>query len=104
MMTPVETGVRSFSQNIQQGGQQLSDMAMQHAQNATDRGYNQGYIDLGQKIKAKHPQYTDLSDEELGRKIVAKYPQYQDIVDAGSGIMSNPISGSLASVESGISK
>jgi len=31
-------------------------------------------------IKAKHPQYSDISDEELGRKIVAKYPQYQDIV------------------------
>lgn len=104
LLTPVETGVKAVSQNIQQGWQQLSDIAMQHSQSAIDRWYNQGYIDLGQKIKAKHPQYSDMSDEELGRKIVAKYPQYQDIVDAGSGIASNPISGTLASVESGLSK
>jgi len=103
-LTPVETGVRWASENIQQWGQQIADIAMQHAQNVTDKGYNQWYIDLGQKIKAKHPQYSDISDEELWRKIVAKYPQYQDIVDAGSGILSNPISGSLASVESGLAK
>lgn len=104
IMTPVETGIKSLSQNIQQGWQQLSDISMQHAQNVVDKWYNQGYIDLWQKIKSKHPQYADIWDEELWRKIVAKYPQYQDIVDAGSGIWSNPISWSAASIESGLSK
>ena len=104
LLTPVEQVGTSLFKNQVQGGQQLSDIAMQHSESAIDRGYNQGYIDLWQKIKSKHPQYADISDEELGRKIVAKYPQYQDIVDAGSGIMSNPISWSLASVESGLSK
>lgn len=37
---------------------------------------------LGQKIKAKHPEYADVSDIELGRKIKAKYPgSYDDFTD-----------------------
>lgn len=36
---------------------------------------------FGQTIKAKHPEYSDLSDEELGSKMLAKYPQYRDMVD-----------------------
>lgn len=68
IMTPVETGIKSLSQNIQQGWQQLSDISMQHAQNVVDKWYNQGYIDLWQKIKSKHPQYADIWDEELWRK------------------------------------
>lgn len=104
ILTPVEKAGTSLFQNQVQGWKQLSDIAMKHSESAIDRGYNQGYINLGRKIKEKHPQYSDISDEELGRKIVAKYPQYQDIVDAGSWIMSNPISWSLASIESGLSK
>lgn len=96
--------IQNVFSNIQQWGKQLSDIAMQHSSNVVDKGYNQGYIDLWSMIKAKHPQYSDISDEELGRKIVAKYPQYKDIVTKWSGISSNPISGSLASIESGLSK
>jgi len=46
MMTPVEQVGTSLFQNQVQGGQQLSDIAMQHSENVIDRGYNQGYIDL----------------------------------------------------------
>lgn len=100
----ISTPIQSVFSNIQQWGKQLSDIAMQHSSNVVDKGYNQGYIDLWSMIKAKHPQYSDISDEELGRKIVAKYPQYQDIVTKWSGISSNPISWSLSSIESGLSK
>jgi len=100
----IATPIQSVFSNIQQWGKQLSDIAMQHSANVVDKGYNQGYIDLWSMIKAKHPQYSDIPDEELGRKIVSKYPQYQDIVKKWSGISSNPISWSLATIESGLSK
>lgn len=35
------------------------------------------YAELGQKVKAKYPAYTDLSDDDLGRRVAAKYPEYQ---------------------------
>lgn len=35
---------------------------------------------FGQTIKAKHPEYADMSDEEVGQKVLAKYPQYSDMV------------------------
>lgn len=35
--------------------------------------------ELGQAVKAKYPQYADLSDEEVGRRVKAKFPdQYKD--------------------------
>lgn len=37
---------------------------------------------FGQTIKAKYPQYKDLSDEEIGSKMLAKYPQYKDMVSS----------------------
>lgn len=37
--------------------------------------------EFGQTIKAKHPEYGDMSDEEVGQKVLAKYPEYQDMVD-----------------------
>lgn len=35
---------------------------------------------FGQTIKAKHPEYKDIPDEELASKVLAKYPQYSDMV------------------------
>lgn len=35
---------------------------------------------FGQKIKAKYPQYGDMSDADLGQKMLAKYPEYNDMV------------------------
>lgn len=38
--------------------------------------------DLGQKVKAKYPQYANIDDAELGRKVKAKYPgAYQEFTD-----------------------
>ena len=34
---------------------------------------------LGQKVKAKYPQYQNMSDEDIGTKMMAKYPQYGDV-------------------------
>lgn len=33
--------------------------------------------ELGQKVKAKYPQYQNVDDSELGNKVATKYPQYQ---------------------------
>ncbi len=39
-------------------------------------------IELGQKVKAKYPQYADMSDEEVGKRVKAKYPTaYMDFTD-----------------------
>lgn len=39
-------------------------------------------IELGQKVKAKYPDYADMSDFEVGQKIKAKYPNdYADFTD-----------------------
>jgi hypothetical protein len=35
---------------------------------------------FGQTIKAKHPEYSDLSDEDVASRVLAKYPQYKDMV------------------------
>jgi hypothetical protein len=37
---------------------------------------------FGQTIKAKHPEYSDMSDEDVATKVLAKYPEYGDMVDA----------------------
>ena len=37
--------------------------------------------DLGKLVKAKYPEYNDLSDADLGRKVRAKYPEYSDFTD-----------------------
>lgn len=44
------------------------------------------YAELGQRTKAKYPQYSSLSDEEVGRRIATKYPQYEAQVDKGNAI------------------
>lgn len=36
--------------------------------------------ELGQKVKAKYPQYNNLSDVDVANKVIAKYPQYKDQV------------------------
>ncbi len=39
--------------------------------------------ELGQKVKAKYPQYADIPDAELGAKVKAKYPDaYKDFTDS----------------------
>lgn len=39
-------------------------------------------LELGQKTKAKYPQYSDMSDLEVGQKIKSKYPiEYSDFKD-----------------------
>lgn len=37
------------------------------------------YAKVGQKIKSKYPEYSDLSDEQVGKMIVKKYPQYENL-------------------------
>lgn len=42
-------------------------------------------IDLGRKVKEKHPEYSDMSDAEVGTKVKAKYPQeYADFMDVSA--------------------
>lgn len=41
--------------------------------------------ELGQKTKAKYPQYADMSDLEVGKRVKEKYPtQYADFADVSS--------------------
>ncbi len=37
---------------------------------------------FGQTVKAKHPEYNDLSDADVATKVIAKYPQYKDMVSS----------------------
>ena len=39
------------------------------------------YLELGQQVKTKYPQYQNIADEELGMKIAKKYPEYQKMID-----------------------
>lgn len=36
---------------------------------------------FGATVKAKHPEYADLPDDQVGSKVLAKYPEYGDMVD-----------------------
>ena len=35
---------------------------------------------FGQKIKAKYPEYKDMSDADLGSRMLSKFPEYKDMV------------------------
>jgi len=53
----------------------------------------QSLAQFGQTIKAKHPEYSDMSDEDVATKVLAKYPQYRDMVTptvAGAGPLGLP--------------
>ena len=39
-------------------------------------------VKLGQSVKAKYPQYSNLPDEEVGKRVLAKYPQYSNYGDS----------------------
>jgi hypothetical protein len=41
--------------------------------------------EFGQRIKAKYPQYANLSDADIANKVIAKYPQYKAFIKAASG-------------------
>jgi len=54
-------------------------------------------VDLGRKVKAKYPQYSQLDDADLGRRIQAKYPEYANFTDVpGSGFAPLHIPGALS--------
>jgi len=44
------------------------------------------YKEFARRVKAKHPDYNDMPDDELARKLVARYPnEYSDVTfDSGS--------------------
>lgn len=41
------------------------------------------HIEFASAIKAKYPQYADMSDEDLTRAMMAKFPEYSDIDTSG---------------------
>ena len=41
--------------------------------------------EFGQKIKAKYPEYQDITDADLGQKVLAKYPEYKDLINVAPG-------------------
>ena len=44
--------------------------------------------DFVSKIRAKHPEYNDIEDNELAQKVIQKYPQYQDMIE--TPVLSQP--------------
>jgi len=50
---------------------------------------------FGQTVKAKHPEYSDMSDADVGTKVLAKYPQYNDMVTPTSPSTGGVINNSL---------
>ena len=61
--------------------------------------------ELGRRVKAKYPEYGDLSDEEVGRRVKAKYPEYSDFTDVAPTPAAPPAQqpeGMLSSFQTGI--
>ncbi len=57
-------------------------------------GPKQSLAQFGQTIKAKHPEYGDMKDEDVASKVLAKYPEYGDMVDTNaSSSPANPTLG-----------
>lgn len=63
--------------------------------------------EFGKTIKAKHPEYQDMSDFDVGTKMLSKYPQYKDMVDGNEtslgskiqqGFYKIPVLGDIAQV------
>jgi len=48
---------------------------------------------FGQTIKAKYPQYADLSDTDLAQRVIKKYPQYQSQIDDSPQIQQEEFGG-----------
>ncbi len=97
ILTPIETWVRNISQNIQQWGQELSDISMQHAQNVQNKGYRDEA-----KIKSTVAELLKQGFDQNTINTVIK-----NLDDQGKfqwSLAQNPISWTLASVESGLSK
>ena len=69
-------------------------------------------VKLGQSVKAKYPQYSNLPDEEVGKRVLAKYPQYSNYGDSGtqstpqqpSGILSTPLPKPLSDLTGNLQK
>ena len=57
--------------------------------------------ELGQKTKAKYPQYQSLSDEDVGQKVLTKYPQYQSQIDAS---LKEPQDGFIKTLAKGVAR
>lgn len=54
---------------------------------------------FGQTIKAKHPEYGDMSDEDVATKVLAKYPEYRDMVTTGPPSTNGATIGAAPSTE-----
>lgn len=54
-------------------------------------------IDLGQKVKAKYPEYNNMTDWEVGTRVKAKYPEYSDFTDVPNpdAKPTNPLEGGV---------
>lgn len=37
--------------------------------------------ELGQKVKAKYPEYAQMDDADIGKRVATKYPEYQAQID-----------------------
>lgn len=78
------------------------------AEQVTDPPVGGTVIDLGKKVKAKYPEYANLSDEEVGRKVKAKYPDaYGNFTDTPSfqtapQPMTTPLPGAAAGPSIGV--
>lgn len=61
--------------------------------------------ELGQKVKAKYPQYANVPDAELGAKVKAKYPDaYKDFTESQKTSVSQKAKERLASMIAGPAK
>ncbi len=91
MSDPTKSSVYKFlspyeqtAQNVTWAMQDTAKMYEQKAQWISQWWQNVAnkpwYAKLGKMVKAKYPEYSDISDEELWQKMLAKYPEYNDIV------------------------
>lgn len=95
----VESWGKSLFGNLQEGGKQLSDISMKHAQKSTNKGYSDG---SEEKQRAFIREYLD---KWYNKETIIKAMNKLDAEWAFQGSwFDNPVSWTLSSVESGISK
>lgn len=64
--------------------------------------------ELGQRTKAKYPEYANMSDSDVGQRVLKKYPEYESVVEK-KGVLSqaadflSKISPTVANIRLGFS-
>ena len=62
------------------------------------------HTEFAAAVKAKYPQYADMSDADLTRAMMAKFPEYSDVDTSGMGTPAQPVAAAMPTPEIGASQ